>query len=119
MESASLWNVDVIKAVLEPISASNTFHNHAVRNDAIILSGTVNRPRRRDVDENIRTEAIAASGSCHNRKTLVLTRHIALAYPGFPSICYSTHYYSDRSRPAALMPKESSQKKMRQLVGQS
>jgi hypothetical protein len=52
MESASLWNVDVIKAVLEPISASNTFHNHAVRNDAIILSGTVNRPRRKKTLQN-------------------------------------------------------------------
>jgi hypothetical protein len=27
----------------------NAFHNHAVRNDAIVLSGTVNRPRRRNV----------------------------------------------------------------------
>ena len=37
------------KPVLEPISALNAFHNHAVRNEAMILSGTVNRPRRKDV----------------------------------------------------------------------
>jgi hypothetical protein len=37
------------KPVLEPIAALNAFHNHALRNEAIILSGTVNRPRRRDV----------------------------------------------------------------------
>jgi hypothetical protein len=37
------------KPVLEPISALNAFHNHAVRNEAIILSGTANRPRWRNV----------------------------------------------------------------------
>ena len=49
MESVSLWTVDVIKAGPRAVlGALNAFHYHAVRNDTIILSGTVNRPRRRD-----------------------------------------------------------------------
>ena len=36
------------KPLQKPISASNAFHNNALGYDAIILSGTVNRSRRRD-----------------------------------------------------------------------
>src|SRR5271165_5764349 len=49
-----LWNVHRYgrlmrpKPLQKPISASNAFHNNAVGYDAIILSGTVNRSRRRD-----------------------------------------------------------------------
>ena len=32
----------------KPISASNAFHNNAMGYDAVILSGTVNRSRRRE-----------------------------------------------------------------------
>src|SRR5438105_1019889 len=35
------------KPLYEPTSASIAFHNHAPRNEAINLSETVNRPRRR------------------------------------------------------------------------
>lgn len=38
----------------------------------------------------IRTEAIAASGPCNNRKTQVLHSPHRSGLPGFPSICYST-----------------------------
>ena len=50
----SLWNVHRYgrlmrpKPLQKPISASNAFHNNALGYDAIILSGTVNRSRRRD-----------------------------------------------------------------------
>jgi hypothetical protein len=37
-----------LKPLQKPISASNAFHNNALGYDAIILSGTVNRSRRRD-----------------------------------------------------------------------
>jgi hypothetical protein len=36
------------KPLQKPISASNAFHNNAMGYDAVILSGTVNRSRRRE-----------------------------------------------------------------------
>jgi hypothetical protein len=50
----SLWNVHRYgrlmrpKPLQKPISAWNAFHNNAVGYDAVILSGTVNRSRRRE-----------------------------------------------------------------------
>ena len=36
------------KPLQKPISASNAFHNNVMGYDAVILSGTVNRSRRRE-----------------------------------------------------------------------
>ena len=43
----------------------------------------------------IRTEAITASGPCHNRKTYVPRSPYRSAYPGFPSICSLDRYISE------------------------
>jgi hypothetical protein len=47
---SSLWNVHRYGRLMrpKPISAWNGFHNNAVGYDAVILSGTVNRSRRRE-----------------------------------------------------------------------
>jgi hypothetical protein len=102
-----LWNTIYVEAVLEqsrkegyPVNEENKarlsplIHEHINTQGRRSFVMPERWPRgncaRCDTRPMIWTEGIAASGHVITAKHRCPTRHIALAYPGFPSICYST-----------------------------